>query len=50
LKNKNGLMTFTAYGINFDEFKPGGLYEKRAVATWNFNNCLNEDEDHESLF
>jgi hypothetical protein len=22
-------------GLNFDEFKPGGLHGKRAVATWN---------------
>jgi hypothetical protein len=25
----------TAMGKNFDEFKPGGLQQKQAVASWN---------------
>jgi hypothetical protein len=31
----NNLLALTAKGVNFDEFKPGGLHEKHAVATWN---------------
>jgi hypothetical protein len=32
---KNNLLTFTAKRVNFDEFKSGGLHEKRAAGTGN---------------
>jgi hypothetical protein len=31
----------TARGLNFDEFKSGGLNKKHAVATWNCEFSLN---------
>jgi hypothetical protein len=31
---KNKLVALTARGIQFDEFKSGGLHEKHGAATW----------------
>jgi hypothetical protein len=30
------LVALRVMGLNFDNFKPGGLHEKYAIATWNF--------------
>jgi hypothetical protein len=32
---KNILVALTAKGVNFDEFKSGGMHKKHVVATWN---------------
>jgi hypothetical protein len=32
---KDNSMAFAVEGFNSDEFKPGGLHETRAGATWN---------------
>jgi hypothetical protein len=37
-------------GGNFDEFKSGGLHEKRAAATWNYLSiCLKTEKIQENL-
>jgi hypothetical protein len=33
-------VTLTAVELNLDELKSGGLYEKHAVAVWNFGTIL----------
>jgi hypothetical protein len=34
------LVALTPKELNFDDFKSGGLHEKRAVATWNLGTIL----------